>query len=118
MNKRPKCLTDACEVNGGRNGLCPICRYIDDLKTQIEKVQAVASQINTDWIPANKQLAARIAELDLNVLVASATAHRACTGTEHDPQKGKLHGYCVVCGVGWPCETAKTFLHKAKGKRP
>jgi hypothetical protein len=23
---------------------------------------------------------------------------------------GKLHGYCVVCGVPWPCETASNFL--------
>jgi len=38
--------------------------------------------------------------------VAQLTAHRACCGTEHDPANGKLHGYCVVCGVPWPCEYA------------
>jgi hypothetical protein len=42
--------------------------------------------------------------------LASALAHRACCGTEHDPSQGKLHGCCVVCGVEWPCETAKYFL--------
>jgi hypothetical protein len=42
--------------------------------------------------------------------IAAATAHRACCGTEHDPLKGKLHGYCVVCGVIWPCDTAKAFM--------
>jgi hypothetical protein len=42
--------------------------------------------------------------------IAAATAHRACCGTEHDPLKGKLHGYCVVCGVPWPCDTAKAFM--------
>lgn len=42
--------------------------------------------------------------------VAAALAHRACCGTEHDAQNGKLHGYCVVCGVPWPCETASSFL--------
>ena len=42
--------------------------------------------------------------------LASALAHRVCCGTEHDPSQGKLHGYCVVCGVEWPCETAKKFL--------
>lgn len=36
--------------------------------------------------------------------IAQITAHRACCGTEHDPASGKLHGYCVVCGVPWPCE--------------
>lgn len=41
---------------------------------------------------------------------ASAMAHRACCGTEHDPLNGKLHGYCVVCGVEWPCATAKHYL--------
>lgn len=44
--------------------------------------------------------------------LAAALAHRACCGTEHDPTQGKLHGYCVVCGVPWPCETAKVFLFK------
>jgi hypothetical protein len=38
--------------------------------------------------------------------VAQLIAHRACCGTEHDPPNGKLHGYCVVCGVEWPCEYA------------
>lgn len=40
--------------------------------------------------------------------VAQLTAHRVCCGTEHDPANGKLHGYCVVCGVPWPCEYAGT----------
>jgi hypothetical protein len=38
---------------------------------------------------------------------AQLIAHRACCGSEHDPANGKLHGYCVVCGVPWPCEYAK-----------
>lgn len=38
--------------------------------------------------------------------VAQLAAHRACCGVEHDPQNGKLHGCCVVCGVPWPCEYA------------
>lgn len=33
-------------------------------------------------------------------------AHRACLGTEHEPHNGKIHGYCVVCGVDWPCDYA------------
>lgn len=40
--------------------------------------------------------------------VAQITAHRACCGSEHDPDNGKLHGFCVVCGVPWPCEYAGT----------
>ena len=42
--------------------------------------------------------------------VAAALAHRATHRAEHDPQNGKLHGYCIVCGVPWPCETAACFL--------
>src|SRR5690606_34434569 len=34
--------------------------------------------------------------------IAQLTAHRGCLGVEHDPANGKLHGYCVVCGVPWP----------------
>ena len=48
--------------------------------------------------------------LNAAVLLASATAHRVCCGTEHDPATGKLHGYCVVCGVPWPCNTAERFM--------
>lgn len=40
--------------------------------------------------------------------IAQITAHRACCGTEHNPAEGKLHGYCVVCGVPWPCDYAGT----------
>jgi hypothetical protein len=43
---------------------------------------------------------------------AAALAHRVCCGTEHDPSNGKLHGYCVVCGVPWPCETAQSYLRR------
>ncbi|MCR4297527.1 MAG: hypothetical protein NUV75_02055 [Gallionella sp.] len=37
---------------------------------------------------------------------AQLVAHRMCCGSEHNPEQGKLHGYCVVCGVPWPCEYA------------
>lgn len=38
--------------------------------------------------------------------IAQLVAHRACCGNEHDPVNGKVHGYCVVCGVPWPCDYA------------
>lgn len=41
--------------------------------------------------------------------LVAAIAHRACCGSEHAPANGKLHGCCVVCGVDWPCETARSF---------
>jgi hypothetical protein len=43
-------------------------------------------------------------------MIAAAIAHRACCGSEHDTSMGKFHGYCIVCGVPWPCRTAKAFL--------
>ena len=54
-------------------------------------------------------LLGRIAEVaseqvDLIERTAQCIAHRACCGSEHNPAEGKLHGYCVVCGVPWPCE--------------
>lgn len=42
--------------------------------------------------------------------IAACAAHRACCGCEDDQANGKLHGYCVVCGVVWPCEVAQAFL--------
>jgi hypothetical protein len=46
---------------------------------------------------------------DDNVMerVAQLIAHRAVGNQEQDPQNGKLAGYCVVCQVPWPCDTAK-----------
>lgn len=38
--------------------------------------------------------------------VAQLLAHRACHSAEHDPANGRIHGYCVVCGVPWPCAYA------------
>ena len=38
--------------------------------------------------------------------VAVLTAHRACHSAEHNPEAGRIHGYCIVCGVPWPCDYA------------
>jgi hypothetical protein len=46
--------------------------------------------------------------------IAAATAHRACHSAEHNAEQGRLHGYCIVCGVPWPCETAEFFLRSRK----
>jgi hypothetical protein len=47
---------------------------------------------------------------ETNKMIAAAIAHRACHSAEHDPENGKIHGYCIVCGVPWPCDTARSFL--------
>ena len=36
--------------------------------------------------------------------VAQITAHRACHNQEQDLPNGKVAGYCIVCGVPWPCQ--------------
>ncbi len=30
--------------------------------------------------------------------------HRAVHSAEHDPANGRLHGYCLLCGVPYPCD--------------
>lgn len=50
---------------------------------------------------------------NLTILTAACAAHRACCGCENDLANGKIHGYCVVCGIVWPCEVAKTFIDTA-----
>ena len=36
--------------------------------------------------------------------IAQLTAHRACHNQEQDLPNGKVAGYCIVCGVPWPCQ--------------
>lgn len=50
----------------------------------------------------------------LALLTAACAAHRVCCGGEADNSQGKIHGYCVVCGVPWPCAVAATFLDAVK----
>ncbi len=57
----------------------------------------------TDPIPAKL---VPVSQPELLERIAQITAHRGCCGSEHDPANGKLHGYCVVCGVPWPCAYA------------
>ena len=40
--------------------------------------------------------------------VAQLLAHRACHAAEHNPAEGRIHGYCMVCGIPWPCAYAGT----------
>jgi len=82
-----------------------IIALCDELDKAQARVTVLERAIDAIRKAASKGEARRIA-----IQVSAATAHRACCGTEHDPANGKLHGYCVVCGVPWPCDTAKAFL--------
>jgi hypothetical protein len=89
-------------------------------RTETPKTDAAAVWASDFGIVVDSEFARaqerRIAELESanRADAAAATAHRACCGVEHDPVNGKLHGYCVVCGVPWPCETAQYFIRKPK----
>ena len=94
--------------NGGWNHVggspdCPVCApYKNQTYGVFESVNgSVANGLERRVAELEEQHADRH---------AACLAHRACTGTEHDPNNGKLHGYCVVCGVPWPCDTANAFL--------
>lgn len=50
--------------------------------------------------------------------LAQLQAHRACINEEHDPSQGKLSGFCVVCGVPWPCPIATPVEPVAAGEPP
>lgn len=76
--------------------LCPSCFAIKAAKRGFETSWEFRPR---DYEPT----AAAVPDVDCE-RVAQMIAHRACCGTEHDPSNGKIHGYCVVCGVPWPCE--------------
>lgn len=50
--------------------------------------------------------------------LAQIIAHRACTNEEHDPENGKLSGFCVVCGYPWPCQYAGPSPEEPVGEEP
>jgi len=66
----------------------------------------------SEYAPPSGSVFQPILTMPTPEMIAAAIAHRACCGSEHDPSVGKFHGYCVVCGVPWPCETASAFLVK------
>jgi hypothetical protein len=72
------------------------------------KERGLQSPVDPQPIKLEADNAALRKALDAGIMerAAQLIAHRACCGTEHDPANGKFHGYCVVCGVPWPCEYA------------
>ncbi len=86
---------------------------VDELEKRLKETPAYHCPKCDTWYSEDELRS----QNDLNILTAAAIAHRACTSTEHNPLEGKLHGACVVCGVDWPCETAKTFLHKVEEQK-
>lgn len=77
--------------------------WVDEIEQQMDETVPY-------YVP---RLIAEIRTLRRGVIerTAQLSAHRACVGAEHDPFNGKLHGYCVVCGVAWPCAYAGSPPH-------
>jgi hypothetical protein len=86
-----------------------------DQKLFNEMAKAVAAEFQRVREEMKEQGAPKFSA-DLLERTAQLSAHRACCGTEHDPANGKLHGYCVVCGVPWPCEVAALRSEGQEGK--
>lgn len=111
-----KCALDAVSADYPRSAEDILRTTIGGEPTKAMKLMAMATLENL-LVQTPSQDARRALGIALDCIRARpsldltvAQAHRACHAAEHDPQNGKLHGYCMVCGVPWPCDTAKYFL--------
>lgn len=93
-------------------------KYTDEPSTLIELLEelksCVAKNLYFEICPqdAKALLDAFVFSTVHNGNLAAALAHRACGNQENDLDNGKLAGYCIVCQIPWPCETAQAFLRK------
>ena len=89
-------------------------QLIDDKSNLLREVNRLGAEIADE----RKMRVGLTKAVDAGIMerASQLIAHRGCTGMEHDPQNGKIHGYCIVCGVEWPCDIAKpsTALQKAE----
>ena len=79
---------------------------LDELLVRLDDTGGVFWDLHRDAAAAIRQLRGEGEPVADPERIAQLIAHRACCGVEHDPQNGKLHGLCVVCGVPWPCAYA------------
>jgi hypothetical protein len=73
----------------------------DEVRSNLAEERGMKMLVEARLENAEARSSAAIAER-----IAQISAHRVCISGEHDPQNGKIHGYCVVCGVEWPCYIA------------
>ena len=93
-------------VEGGGCPDWPICLHDHKIAAEVRRLRCTPSTpCGGRDCPSDKPSTRDEA---LTERTAQLIAHRVCCGTEHDPLNGKLHGYCVVCGVCWPCQYAGT----------
>jgi len=67
---------------------------------RIDSWHAGEIAFNAGWATGVESLVTENARLRSEVW----KEHVPCTGTQHDPLNGLIHGYCVRCRTPWPCE--------------
>lgn len=85
--------------------------FVADLKDLLSEIDHSRERISSleQTVESQKASIEELRNNEKSLLVqehAKFLAHRACCGSEHDASQGKLHGYCAVCGVPWPCDFA------------
>lgn len=105
-----KQLVKHLRTMGAANLVIPISHY--EVSISPEGTQEATKRLTVEVAELRKDSADR-----LLTKIAACTAHRACRGCEDDQANGKLHGYCIVCGVPWPCEVAQSFIDVAMTKK-
>jgi len=80
-----------------------VCDYIHAVNI-IRALQSLLTTTQRELEEARDRCKELEGQASLLERTAQISAHRGCCGTEHDPANGKIHGYCVVCGIPWPCE--------------
>jgi hypothetical protein len=109
----PHPAPDARLAEGERLLMESVAHLRDCAKEEIDTPPGLVDNIDA-FLAASTVEASPVKQAQPAVSVEALTAHRACCGSEADPAQGKLHGYCIVCGVPWPCETARLGLPAPK----
>lgn len=83
----------------------------DSLRRLLDRANAGLNEVTARMHAALKTAEERALHAELGLAAVASgvdpgTIHRDCCGTEHDPERGKIHGCCVICGVPWPCSEA------------
>lgn len=96
---------------------CGFCKTRRNVYAPVE-AKAKVGKVDAPLQPTPTEKTATVGDVPIErsgnvaILTAACAAHRACCGREDDG-KGLIHGYCVVCGVPWPCDVAKVFVDAA-----
>jgi len=95
---KAQCQCIHCGTHHFNISICSKCTFnkpaAEPFRLEVLEQQLAASQ-------------ARCREMEADVW----KAHVPCTGTQHDPLNGLLHGYCVRCRQEWPCEYSPERHH-------